>query len=178
MPVTSSVPTGGGLNATNELLGQLSRVLQQLTLAIQGSTSLPYNPVPIGNANLEADDPSDALSELSIQQQQNDTAACATSPTSVTRAISGAITTSTVSHTPQLRTVSLPSVTPWIRLSLVSLSILLHYYQMSCFQVALGRKHRSLSQITPVGNDLSVNPQPSAKKIHFLHHGWRHGIHI
>ena len=64
---------GVGLNAPNELLGQLSNVLQQLTSAMQGGTTLPYNPVPISNAPLQADDPSDALSEISIQQQQHDT---------------------------------------------------------------------------------------------------------
>ena len=66
MLVNSTVPMGGGLNALNELLGQLSSVIQQLTSAIHGNTPLPYNPVPIGNANLGADDSSDALSELSI----------------------------------------------------------------------------------------------------------------
>ena len=45
---------------------RLLSVATQLTSAIQGNTSLPYNPVPIGNTNLEADDPSDALSEVSI----------------------------------------------------------------------------------------------------------------
>ena len=109
-----------GLNAPNELLGQFSTVLQQLTSSIQGNAPLSYNPVPIGNANLEADDPSDALSKVSIQQQKNDTAASATPLTPFSRAISGAVTTSTVGHTPQLGAVSLPPVTPRIRDKIIS----------------------------------------------------------
>ena len=66
LPAGSSTPIGVGLNAPNELLGQLSNVLQQLTSAMQGNATLPYNPVPISNAPLQADDPLDALSEIRI----------------------------------------------------------------------------------------------------------------
>ena len=108
-PPNSSTLIGVGLNAPNKLLGQLSNVLQQLTLAMQGNTTLPYKPVPISNAPLQVEDHSDALSEVSIQQQQHDTVPCATSGT---RTIPGAVTTTTVGRTPQLGTVSLPPVTP------------------------------------------------------------------
>ena len=66
VPINSTAPTGGGHDAPNELLGQLSSIVQQLTSAIQGNTPLPYNPISIGDTDLEADDPSDALSEVSI----------------------------------------------------------------------------------------------------------------
>ena len=167
--VTSSALMGGELNPSNKLLGQLSSVLQQLTSAIQGSTSLPYNPIPIGNANLEADDPSGALSKVSIQLQKIDTAACATPLTSVTRAISGAITTSTVGHTPQLGTVSLLPVTPRIRDKIIS-GEFVNFAKLLPNAMFLGstgmETSKSLTvQLTPLGNDQSVHPQPSAKKI-------------
>ena len=100
VPVNSTATTGGGRDSLNELLGQLSSIVQQLTWAVQGNTPLPYNPIPIGDTNLEADDPSDALSEVSIQQQKNDTAASAMPPTLVN--------TSTVGQMLQPGTVSLP----------------------------------------------------------------------
>ena len=57
--------------------------------------------VPIGKAHLEANDPSDVLSEVSIQQQQHNTVASATPLTLVTRTIPGVVTTTTASYTPQ-----------------------------------------------------------------------------
>ena len=138
VPVNSTAPTGGGLYAPNELLGQLSSIVQQLTSAIRGNTPLPYNPVLIGDTNLDADDPSDALSEVSIQQQRNDTTASAMPPTSVT--------TSTVGQMLQPGTISLPPVTPRIRDKIISgefVDFATLYYQMPCFRVALGRKHQS-----------------------------------
>ena len=160
VPVNSA-PTGGGHDAPNELLGQLSSIVQQLTSAIQGNTPLPYNPVPIGDTNLEADDPSDALSEVSIQQQQNYTAASAMPPTSVT--------TSTVGQMLQPGTVSLPPVTPRIREKIISGEFIdfATLLPNAMFSGSTGTEtSKSLTvQLTPVGNDLSVRPQPSAKKI-------------
>ena len=159
VPVNSA-PTGGGHDALNELLGQLSSIVQQLTSAIQGNTPLPYNPVPIGDTNLEADDPSDALSEVSIQQQQNYTAASAMPPTSVT--------TSTVGQMLQPGTVSLPPVTPRIREKIISGEFIdfATLLPNAMFSGSTGTEtSKSLTvQLTPVGNDLSVRPQPSAYK--------------
>ena len=155
-----------GLSAPNKLLGQLSNVFQQLTSAMQGNTTLPYNPVSTSNAHLQADDPSYVLSEVSIQQQLHNTVPCAKSGT---RTIPGAVTTMTVGRTPQLGSVSLSPVTPWIRDKIISgefvdlATLLLN----AMFSGTTGTEtSKSLTaQLTPVGNDLSVCPQPSAKKI-------------
>ena len=98
---------------------------------MQGIAPLPNNLPLIGSIHLETDNPLDTLSEVSIQEQRNDTVASVTPPTSVTRTIPATVTTITVSHKPQLGTMSLPPITPrMIKSPLLSLSILLHYYQM------------------------------------------------
>ena len=51
------------------------QAVQLLTSAMQGNAPLLYNAFQyVRNSTLEADDPSDALSEASIQQQHNHTA--------------------------------------------------------------------------------------------------------
>ena len=79
---------------------------------MQDIAPLPNNLPLIGSIYLETDDPLDTLSGVSIQQQWNDTVASVTPPTSVTWTILAAVTTITVSHTPQLGTMSLPPITP------------------------------------------------------------------
>ena len=121
---------------------------------MQGNATLPYNPVPISNAPLQADNPSDALSEISIQQQRHDTVPCATSGS---RTIPGAVTTTTVSRSPQLGTVSLPPVTPRIKDKIISgefidLATLL---PNAMFSGTTGTETSKsfTAQLTPVGND-------------------------
>ena len=58
---------------------------------MQGKTPLPYNTVAMPNVALAADNPSDALSEVSIQQQHTDTTASGTLPTLIARAIPGKV---------------------------------------------------------------------------------------
>ena len=125
---------------------------------MQGNATLPYNPIPISNAPLQADDPSDALSEISIQQQ-HDTVPCSASGT---RKIHGAVTTMTVGCTPQLGTVSLPPVTPRIKDQIISgefinLATLLPNAMFSGTTGTEASKSL-IVQLTSVGNDLSVRP--------------------
>ena len=83
--------------------------------------------------------------------------------TSGTRTIPGAVTTTTVGRTPQLGTVSLPAVTPQIRDKIISgefvdLAALLLNAMFS------GNTETETSKVPHCSINLSVHPQPSAKR--------------
>ena len=80
----------------------MSPVQHPLTIDIGNARqcSPALQDVSILNAPPAADDLSDALSKVSIQQQHTDTTASVKLPTSVYRTIPGSVTTTSVGHTP------------------------------------------------------------------------------
>ena len=180
-----SVPANSSTQSTvvlapQDVLCQLSNVLQQLTSTMQANAPLPYHTNSVHNATTstpEADDLTDALSEASIQQQLTHTPSSVTLPinrtlpgtvtaTSNTRTLPGIVTTTNVATRSD---VSLPPVPPRIKEKIISgefvdLATLLPSAMFSGSTGAETSKSLTV-QLTPLGNDLSVRPQPSSKKI-------------
>ena len=172
MPTTQPGDSSGLTSAMvpQEMIRQLSDVLTHLTNAIQvsdppqatGSTPNSNNTTPEGD---DSTPDTDALSEVSDEQQHNTTSSFSVMPPAVVN------NTNAVCYTPlsaTVPTVSLPPVPPRIKEKIISgefidLATLL---PKAMFLGSEPETSKSLMvHLTPTGNDLSVRPQPSSKKI-------------
>ena len=154
-----------------EMIRQLSDVLTHLTNAIQvsdppqatGSTPNINNTTPEGD---DSTPDTDALSEVSDEQQHNTITSFSVMPPAVVNK------TNAVCYTPlsaTVPTVSLPPVPPRIKEKIISgefidLATLLPK-AMFLGSIEPETSKSLTAHLTPTGNDLSVWPQPSSKKI-------------
>ena len=139
--------------------------MQANALLPRNTDSTPVTP-NANNSTQEADDSNDALSEASIEQQQTDP------PVNVPLSTSLATTSTNVGHVPQMGTrfdVSLPPAPPRVKEKIISGEFVdfatLLPSAMFSGSVAADTSESLTVQLTPMGNDLSVCPQPPAKKV-------------